>query len=247
MKTPWKAVHDWNDARIAENIERQGQKEVPLSRELNARLIKAVFARRPRTAEALLKLGASPDSQLSYEHGYTTYTYPILNWVIGKNWTDMAAVLIANKADPTKGDTLTGQSPLHEAAIFDRTAIMRLMLDTGAMLNPETSCHSDYSRGAVRGATPLAIARQHAWTDIVQMIEEEPARREEARAAAARAEMEAAAAKKKADEEARLRAEQEHLAFLNAPPTETARDIQVTSPLRLKGAVAAKAKKWSLF
>lgn len=247
MKSPRQALHDWNDARGAENIARKlAASEKPTTRELNTKLAAAVLNGNIITAEALLKGGASPDAQLSYEYGYTTYTYPLLTEMIRRNDVAMAKLLIAHKADVTKQDTFSGHSPLHEAAIYDRTPVMRAMLDTGASLEVETSIHSKENIEYLRGVTPLQIARKYAWTDVIEMLEKEPARRAAESAAKERAEREAAEENARAARSALEQAEADRIAALTAPPkTETDRDIQVSSPLRLKG--GKTAKKWGLF
>ena len=245
MKTPRQAFRDWNDARSAENIARRAQQTTPTTRELNEQLLAAINKGRPRTADALLKLGASPDAQLSYKHGYTTYYYPLLTELVRKNDVAMASLLIAYKADLSKQDTHSGHTPLHEAAIHGRTPLVRQMLDAGADPEVYTSVHSEENVEYLRGVTALQIARKYAWTDIVGMLEKEPARREAAAEAAEAARLLALAEKQKADEEAARLAEQQRQEALTAPKTDTGQDIQVSKPIRLKGIGAEK--KWRLF
>ncbi|MEZ0225598.1 MAG: ankyrin repeat domain-containing protein [Alphaproteobacteria bacterium] len=246
MKNPLQALRDWNDARCAENLSRRAKNTTLTTRELNGQLLKAVKSGRPRTAEVLLQLGASPDAQLSYAHSWTAYYYPLLTELVRKNDITMASLLIAYKADLSKQDTRTGHTPLHEATIHDRTPLVRLMLDAGADFYVRTGIHSEENVKYLEGVTAREIARKYAWTDVADMLEKEPARREAAAEAAAQARVQALADKKKADEEAAQLAEQQKQEALTSPPkTETGQDIQVKAPLKLKG--IGTEKKWRLF
>lgn len=246
MKNPLQSFRDWNDARSAENISRRAAMEKPTTRALNEQLLQAAKGGRPKTAEALLKLGASPDAQLSYEHGYSTYYYPLLTELVRKNDITMASLLIEYKANLSKQDTHSGHTPLHEAAIHGRTPLVRRMLDAGADLETLTSVQSEENLEYLRGITALQIARKYAWTDIVEMLKKEPARREAAAEAAERDRLAALAEKQKADAAAALLTEQQRQEALTAPPkTDTGQDIQVMTPLKLKG--IGGDKKWRIF
>jgi hypothetical protein len=245
MTSLQRLLFSWNDAYRAKWLSYRFAKSAPPSRKLNNMLITAVRCGQARTAGVLMDKGASPDAQLSYEHGYTTYHYPLMTEVVRNDDAKMAAVLITHHADLSKADTLTGHTPLHEAAIHDRPKMMRMMLDAGADLDCVTSVHSKENVEYLGHSTALDIAKKHAWKDVEEMLKDEPRRRQDAREAAARAEREAAEAAKKAAEDAARRQEEARLEAITCPKTDTSQAIRVSGPLKFK--TAKKAKKWGFF
>ncbi len=245
MMTPWRLAHAWNDAIRAGLLSYRLKRGKPASQELNKSLIKAALKRRLKTAAVLLDNGASPDAQLSYEHGFTMYLYPLMTELVRRNDIAMSALFIAHAADLSRADTLTGHTPLHEAALHDRARIMRLMLDAGADMSCKTSIHSEENAEYLGHSTALDIARRHAWKDVIEMLENEPQRRDEATEAAARAKREAAEAERKAAEDEARRLEQERIEAITAPKTDTGRDITVSGPIKFK--TTKHPKRWGLF
>ncbi|MEZ0260166.1 MAG: ankyrin repeat domain-containing protein [Alphaproteobacteria bacterium] len=224
------ALWEWNDKRRAENILRDiGRNVLCNEKELNAKLIHAVDENMPETVKALVKAGASPDAQIYYEHGYTTYSYPVIARAALRDQPHMVKTLVEAGANIDKADTLDGHTPLIEAVRCGNAAAVRQLLDLGADLTIRTNIHSRENTRSITPTSPLEIAERHAFVGIIKMLKDEPARREQARVDAETAQLEAelAAAQKAA-------ADAKALANMDPSVTQTSQGITVMEPLQIK-------------
>jgi ankyrin repeat protein len=221
---------EWNDKRRAENILRDiGKKSLQNERELNAQLIKAVDKNMPETVRALVKAGASPDAQIYYQYGSTTYSYPVIARAAINDQPGMVKALMDAGANINKADTLDGHTPLIEAVRNGNAAATRQLLDLGANIELRTTIHSKENTGIITPVTALEIAQRHAFAGIIKMLQDEPARRVQAKADAEAAKL---AEAKEAEQQAAASAKA--LADMDPSVTQTGQGIKVMEPLQIK-------------
>ena len=226
-KTP---LWEWNDKRRAENILRDVERNALRNeRKLNDELIAAVGDNMPETVKALVKAGASPDAQIYYEYGTTTYSYPVIARAAVNDQPQMVKLLSELGANIDKADTLDGHTPLIEAVRNGNAAATRQLLDLGANMELRTSIHSKENMRSITPTSPLEIAERHAFAGIIKLLKYEPARRVKAKAEAEAAKVAAAqaAAQQAADDAKRLQ-------NLDPSVTQTGQGITVMEPLKIK-------------
>ncbi len=110
----------------------------------------------PKTAKMLLTAGAKMDVKCS--RGLTPLRHAIVTDDDEHNET--VNLLIAEGADINEQLVDTGQTPLHYAAGNDHRKIAKTLLTAGAKINIKDK----------KGRTALAVARQYANTEIVEML-----------------------------------------------------------------------------
>jgi len=224
------SVWEWNDKRCAENILRHiGKKKLQNEKELNARLIKAVDENMPETIKALVKAGASPDAQIYYQYGSTTYSYSVIARAAVNDQPKMVKALMDAGANINKADTLDGHTPLIEAVRNGNAAATRQLLDLGADIELRTTLHSKENVRSITPVTALEIAQRHAFAGIIKMLQDEPKRRVQAK-------IDAEAARQQALQQAQQQAEAAAKALADKHPsiTQTGQDIAVMEPLQIK-------------
>jgi ankyrin repeat protein len=187
--------------------------------ELNARLWKALTDNMPLTAAQALEKGASPEA--SYDSHYRDDRdngLPALAYAVKYNREAIAASLLKAGANPNRN---LGYFCLMDYAVqHGNSRMVRLLLDHG--IDPENHGNSQSWQ-----SWPCQVAKQKCYTDIVQMLEQEPARRA------------AIAAEKARKKEEMARA---------ADAAEVTERITVSKPLTLKGVKPPAApKKGKLF
>ncbi|MEZ0223016.1 MAG: ankyrin repeat domain-containing protein [Alphaproteobacteria bacterium] len=195
---------------------------LPTTAELNKRLQDSLKANFLVVAEEALRKGAHPEipsTQRLYD-----YNPPLLMYATRNADEPVIRLLLQYGANPDSEEYSQGITPLNEAIQMGNSRIVRMLLDAGARLDQRDM----RSTWAVSGAE---IARKKFFTDIVKMLEEEPARRREVQQQAARKAAEEVAAK--AEKEAELQRQAEEML---ANPAATTAPITVGKPLTLKTA-----------
>jgi hypothetical protein len=198
------------------------------SRQANEMLVQAVEANDIKKATIALKATGSANLKCKYRHMVTVrYDYgprqyeqaddvALLWHAVLKDSEPMARLLLSYGADVNP--TYHGQMPLMHAVCQGATPMVRALLDGGAALREESYPYK----------TAYEYAKNKQYADIIQMVWEEPARRERVKQEAARAAQEAKAAAeqaaREAEEKARHRAEN---------PTEPVTDNTVVVMKRL--------------
>lgn len=219
------------DERLAAQYDEQDALKAPMSSELNARLLKAMVDNMPVTAKRALEKGASPEipwrTQFSHDRDEGL---PLLFWAVRNNKEDYAAMLLQHGANPNREIGWDFTSLLTFAVQNGNSRMVRLLLDHG--VPPDQHGRSQHWQ-----EQPYELAKRNYYTDIIKMLQEEPARRKQA--------AEQAAAKKQAaaEEAARAKAEAERAETAG----EVTQRITVGKPLQLKGAaqpVKAAKKGW---
>jgi ankyrin repeat protein len=110
----------------------------------------------PKIAKMLLTAGAKMEVKCS--RGLTPLRHAIVTDDDEHN--EIVYLLIAEWADINQQLVDTGQTPLHYAAGNDHRKIAKTLLTAGAKINIKDK----------KGRTPLAVARQYANTEIVEML-----------------------------------------------------------------------------
>jgi ankyrin repeat protein len=218
------------DEAIAAQYDEADAKQAPMSSELNARLLKALLEDLPVTAKRALEKGASPE--LPWRGIYNDDRdrgLPLLAWAVRNNKENYAAMLLQHGADPNRELGWDWTSLLSFAVHHGNSRMVRLLLDHG--VPPD-----QHGRTQNWQEWPYEWAKKHYYTDIVKMLQEEPARRKQA--------AEEAAAKKQVEADAAARAQRE--AERAETAAEVTKRITVGKPLVLKGAAPQKPakKKW---
>ena len=188
------------------------------SREANELLVAAVEANNIQKAEVALKARGSANLRCKYRYHYFAHydngprridqvdDVSLLWLATLKANEPLVRLLLSHGAevDPK----YQGRTPLVHAVAEGATPMVRALLDGGASL-----------KGEYR-SSPIEVARDRQYADIIDMLYAEPARREQLKLDAQRARQEAAV-------EARRRAEN---------PTEpvTDNEVAVMKPLTLK-------------
>ncbi len=198
------------------------------SRQANEMLVQAVEANDIKKATIALKATGSANLTCKYRHMVTIrYDYgprqyeqadevALLWHAVLKDNEPLVRLLMSYgaKVDPK----YSGRTPLMHAVLEGATQMVRTLLDGGAALREDDYPHY----------TALDHATKKQYADIIQMLREEPARRERVKQEAARAAQEAKAAAERAareaEEKARHRAEN---------PTEPVTDNEVVVMKRL--------------
>lgn len=232
------ALWEWADKRRAENILRGLQKghDMPDEAKLNRKLVRAAKMGMGETVQALAKAGASPNAQLYYTHGWTTYSYPIITWAAIKGDKAMVEALVKAGADIDRRDTHTEHTPLIEAARRGKTGMVRLLLDLGADQNKCTGIHSDENKAYITPTSPLEIAQRHGFALIEKMLQDEPDRRWQAQrdAEAARERARQAAEDEALQQKMLEAAAAQAVAGKHPSVTQTGQNIEVGKPLKIK-------------
>ncbi|MEZ0260088.1 MAG: ankyrin repeat domain-containing protein [Alphaproteobacteria bacterium] len=212
------------DELMVDHYNQQDAERAPMSSELNARLLKALRENMPMTAQQALEKGASPEVRFEGRYqGDQDNGMPVLAYAVKYNNEFIAAALLKHGANANRE---MGYGCLMDYAVHHgNSRMVRLLLDYG--VDPKSHAKDQHWQ-----RHPYEIAKQKCYTDIVRMIEQEPARRAAAAAEAARKKEEAAQAAASAQAEAE-RAE-------NA--AEVTERITVSKPLTLKNARPAKRR-----
>jgi Ankyrin repeats (3 copies) len=203
----------------------------PTTKDANARLMQAYKSRGLEMAEQALKAGACADLMMEtgrhhggYGYSLTIYNTPLLALAAQAGMKDFAEILLKHGADTEASGNHRNWTPLYYATDRGDTPLVRLLLDAGA--NP----------GPLHYGAPYGIAREKQYTDIADMIKNEPARREAQKQAAA---LEAIRARKEAEQQLiaqEVAAAQAAIALHNKAPsvTQTGQSITVMEPLKIK-------------
>jgi ankyrin repeat protein len=224
------SLWEWADKRSAENILRQLEKSgLQSAKELNDKLVAAAKNNKPETVKALVKAGASPDAQLYYSYGTGSESYSIVSWAAARGDMRMVQALAQSGADLNKRDTHDGHTALIEATRRGNSQMVRLLLDLGADTSVRTSIHSKENIELITPISARGIAERHAFANIMKMIDDEPARRQQARLDALRKQQEDAL-RLKQEEEAAARA----LANKDPSVTQTGQPVEVMETLKLR-------------
>lgn len=201
-------------------------KQAPMSSELNARLLKAVSDNMPGVVRQALEKGASPELPWN---GAQLAGLPVLAYAVANNMEPVVKALLDHGANPNRD--MRSVTMLWYATRNGNSRVVRMLLDAGA--EPSGAAKEMHWQ-----QWPLEIAKQNYYTDIVQMLQQEPARRAKIAAeAAARADAQARAAEQAALEKQRAET-----------AAEVTQRITVGKPLVLKNAKPPeKAAKRGIF
>lgn len=211
------------EERVVAQYAQQDALKPPMSSELNERLLRGVKDNWPLLVKQTLEKGASPELvwKGSY-HGDPEAGNPVLSIAVRNVREEIVQLLLDFKANPNR--ELGYGTYLWQATMKGNSRMVRMLLDAGA----DPQGHSQHQSWQ---DWPIEIARRNYFTDIVQMIEQEPARRQKLAAEAA------------AQREAAERAAQQ--AVIEQQRAETAAEvtkrITVGKPLQLKGVKPVKA------
>lgn len=210
------------DAAAVARLNQQDAKQAPMSSELNARLLRAISERMPGVVRQALEKGASPE--LSWNGSILT-GLPVLAYAVESNMEEVVKALLDHGANPNR--EMRSVTMLWYATRNGNSRIVRMLLDAGA--EPSGGAKEMHWQDY-----PLEIAKKNYYTDIVQMLEQEPARR--AKIASEKAQQQEAATKAAAKAKAEAERAQ------NA--AEVTERITVGKPLVLK---TAKPEKRGIF
>ena len=111
----------------------------------NPPIVRAVFNGHLETVSTLLELGAEPDIKDKVEID----RYPLLNYACKVGYTQIVALLLKSGKVSLTATNIDGYTPLHEAAGWGQSKIVRLLLLQGA----------DRTAKESRGRTPLEVSR----------------------------------------------------------------------------------------
>lgn len=221
-----------SDKRTARSWDALDKKQGrPTTKDANARLLRAYKSGGLEMAEQALKAGACPDLMMEtgryhggYGYGTTIYNSPLLVLAAQHGMKGFAEVLLKHGAKTEATDNRYNWTALYFAADRGDTPLVRLLLDAGA--NPGQPYHD----------TPYGIARNKQYTDIAEMIKNEPAKREADKAAAVEARrLKLREAEEQAKELKRQTAAQAAAVAAKAPSvTQTGQSITVMEPLKIK-------------
>jgi hypothetical protein len=223
---PSSAPQNSSDAAAVARFNRLDAQQAPMSSELNARLLQAISDNMPGVVRQALEKGASPEIPWN---GSSLTGLPVLAYAVNNNMEPVVRALLDHGADPNRD--MCSVTMLWYATRNGNSRVVRMLLDAGA--EP-----SGKAREMRWQDWPLEIAKKNYYTDIVQMLEQEPSRRAQIAAAAAQ--------KKEEAEKAAAQALQEQQRAATA--AEVTQRITVSKPLVLKGVKPAAApKKGKLF
>lgn len=202
-----------SDAAAVARFNQLDAKQAPMSSELNARLLQAICDNMPGVVRQALEKGASPEIPWN---GSILKGLPVLAYAVDNNMEPVVKALLDHGANPNRD--MRSVTMLWYATRNGNSRIVRMLLDAGA--EPTGAAKEMHWQDC-----PLEIAKKNYYTDIVKMLEQEPARRQKIAAEAA-AKKEAAA---KAAQQAILEQQRAETA------AEVTKRITVSKPLTLKG------------